>query len=238
MASPVVRAAAHDDQSKGGRMKRRATAVVAGMVVSLALTGCGGQAATRKSAQPQLSPHKVSLPPSLAVILTAGIFLIPFGIGSWLAKRLGRPWSGASLGSIISFAALGIVMFVAQGSVYNSPDYTPQQANDAASALVLAGLGFLCFAGILLMLKIREARRVHLYGYDASPWTLRHLWSWTIFVVPLLLSFFGVFSVFAAMTGTGDTPQTECNRRQTRVHGDLWCRDTRRVGVRKQDETG
>jgi hypothetical protein len=97
-------------------------------------------------------------------------------------------------------------MFVAQGSVSNSPDYTPQQANDAARAFLLAGLGFLCFAGILLMLKIREARRVHLYGYDDSPWTLRHLWSWTIFVVPLLLSFLGVFSVFAAMTGIADTP--------------------------------
>jgi O-antigen/teichoic acid export membrane protein len=66
----------------------------------------------------------------------------------------------------------------------------------------------LCFAGILLMLTSREAPRVQLYGYDDSPWTLRRLWSWTIFVVPLLLSFRGVFSGFAAMTGIGNTAQS------------------------------
>ncbi len=141
----------------------------------------------------------------IAVIVTCGIFLIPFGIGRWISKRAGRPWSTVSIATIISAFAIGCLSLA-----WNSNNFAHGTVSDADIASTvqgyhMAGLSLWVLGGVMLTLKFKEAARIDNKGYDDSPWTVRYLWSWIIALGPLAVGLVGLADIYGTVTGAWGT---------------------------------
>ncbi len=138
----------------------------------------------------------------LGAILTCGLFLIPWWIGSKLAKRLGRPWGAGSLGTIIASVAIGVIFVWAMPVAYQTNGmYLSQYAYDQAHDYANAGWPFFAFAGLLLVLKLAEVHRFNEKGYDDSRLSIRYLWSWIITLVPFACAVVSLVGLYGANTG-------------------------------------
>ncbi len=145
----------------------------------------------------------------LGAIVTCGLFLIPWWIGSKLAKRMGRPWGAGSRGTIIASVAIGVLIVWAMPLAYQTKGmYLSQDAYNNAHNMVNVGWPFFAFAGLLLMLKLAEVHRFNEKGYDDSPLSIRYLWSWIITLVPFAVGVFCLVGVYAANTGQWNTQQS------------------------------